>query len=79
MGLNRILFAHTGEHRLTYIGRLAALGFLGLAGAGWIVEHTQHDLYRVQFAAAFSVSVAMALIVFPIFDLRGVYKKLRAA
>lgn len=78
MGLNRKLFAHTGEHRLTYLRRLAALGFLGLAGAGWIVEHTQHDPYRVQFAAAFGVSAALALIVFPVFDLRSVYKKLRA-
>jgi hypothetical protein len=76
MGLNRKLFAHTGEHRLTYLRRLAALGFLGLAGAGWIVEHTQHDPYRVQFAAAFGVSAILASIAFFLFDMRAIVRKL---
>ncbi len=74
--LNRSLFAHTGEHRLTYLYRLAGLCLAGLAGAGFILAHTYRDLYRVQFAAGIGFSLMIAAVAYSLFDMRGVVQKL---
>ena len=76
IGLNQDLFAHTGEHRLTYVYRLAGLGLLGLCGAGWILAHTNHDTYGVQLGAGFGVSATLALMAFPLFNMRIILRKL---
>ncbi len=76
IGLNQDLFAHTGDHRLTYVYRLAALGAAGLVGAGWIVARTDHDTYRVQFAAALGISAILAIVAFQLFNMRTIVQKL---
>src|SRR5665213_3120793 len=58
IGLNKQLFAHTGQHRLTYVYRLVALCSVGLLIAGVILSHTYRDLYRWQFVAAIGMSAA---------------------
>ena len=74
--LNRRLFAHTGEQRLTYLYRLAALCLAGLAVAGLILGHTYRELYRVQCTAGFVVGLSLAAIAYFLFDMRGVVDKL---
>ncbi len=74
--LNQRLFAHTGEHRLTYLYRLAALSFVGLAAGGLVLMHTFRDLYRFQFAASVAVSAALAIVAFFLFDMRIIVSKL---
>ncbi|MHB8303517.1 MAG: lipopolysaccharide biosynthesis protein [Acidobacteriaceae bacterium] len=76
IGLNRELFAHTGEHRLTYVYRLAGLGLFGLFGAGWVLMHTYRTSYRSQFAAGFGVSAVVALAAYFLFDMRIVIQRL---
>jgi O-antigen/teichoic acid export membrane protein len=74
--LNQRLFAHTSEHRLTYVYRLAALSFVGLLGAGTVLAHTHTAAYGVQFASGVGVSVALGCIAFFLFDIREIVKKL---
>ncbi len=76
--LNQQLFAHTGEHRLTYVYRLLGLSVIGLGAAGFILGHTHHDAYRLQIAAGFGMSVTLALIAFFTFDMRIIIQKLSA-
>jgi O-antigen/teichoic acid export membrane protein len=76
VGLNQDLFAHTGEHRLTYVFRLAGLCLLGLIGSYIILTHSHLMPYRWQFAAAFGVSTAMALVSFFLFNMQEIIKKL---
>jgi Na+-driven multidrug efflux pump len=74
--LNQRLFGHTGEHRLTYVYRLAVFGFAGLLGAGTVLAHTHTAAYGVQFASGFGVSATLGLIAFFLFDIREIAKKL---
>ena len=78
IGLNRQLFAHTGEHRLTYVYRLFALCSIGWLMSGLILAHSYDDLYRWQFAAGFGVSLVLAVTAFFLFDMRIIVKKLFA-
>jgi O-antigen/teichoic acid export membrane protein len=74
--LNQELFAHTGEHRLKYVYRLAGLCLIGLIGADIILAHSHLMPYRLQFAAAFGVSATMALVSFFLFNMQEIVKKL---
>ncbi|MBA2681301.1 MAG: lipopolysaccharide biosynthesis protein [Ktedonobacteraceae bacterium] len=74
--LNQTMFAHTGNHRLTYVYRLTALSIVGLVGCGFILAHTSHDLYRIQFAAGAGISAATALAAFFLFDMHGIIQTL---
>ncbi len=76
--LNQMLFAHTGEHRLTYVYRLTLLSIVGLAGAGLILAHTYRELYKLQFAVGFGVSATLALAAFFLFNLKSIVTKLMA-
>lgn len=76
VGLNRKLFAHTGEHKLTYVYRLSILCVMGLCGAGWMLMHTYQSSYRLQFAAGFGVSVVLAFVAFFLFDMWAIVRKL---
>ncbi len=78
IGLNQELFAHTGEHRLTYVYRLMALCGAGLLISGVILSRTYQDLYRWQFASGFGVSAVLAVAAFFLFDMRAVVQKLYA-
>jgi O-antigen/teichoic acid export membrane protein len=74
--LNQRLFAHTGEHRLTYVYRLAGLGLIGLWGADVLLAHTHTLTYKIQFVAAFGISAMLAFVAFFLFDMRTIIKKL---
>ncbi len=74
--LNQRLFAHTGEHRLTYLYRLTGLGLAGLFTAGEVLAHTHTSAYVVQFAAAFGVAAVLAFAAFYLFSLRTVVKRI---
>lgn len=76
VGLNRSLFAHTGEHRLTYVYRLGILGVAELLVAGWLSLHTYHLAYWIQFIAGVGVSMSAALLAFFFFDMRSIAHKL---
>ena len=76
IGLNRDLFAHTGEHRMKYVYRLAFICLIGLAGADIVLTHTHLMPYHLQFAAGFAVSATMALISFFLFNMQEIVKKL---
>jgi O-antigen/teichoic acid export membrane protein len=76
--LNQQLFAHTGEHRLTYVYRLAVFGLAGLFGAGTVLAHTHTAMYRVQLAAGLGVSIMLGFVSFFLFDIREIVKKLSA-
>lgn len=76
IGLNRDLFAHTGEHRLTFVYRLGYLGLAGLAAAGWLVSRTHSDGYGLQIAVALGLSVTLAIVAVPLFDMQTVLRKL---
>lgn len=76
VGLNQELFAHTGEHHLRYVYRLAILSATGLLGAGMLLTHTYADSYRQQFAAAFGVSCVLAIAGFFLFDVKLIARKL---
>jgi O-antigen/teichoic acid export membrane protein len=76
VGLNQELFAHTGEHRLKYVYRLAALCLIGLAAGDIILTHTHLMPYRLQFAAGFGISATMALISFFLFNMQEIVRKL---
>ena len=67
IGLNQELFAHTGEHRLKYVYRLAFLCLIGLVASDMVLSHTHLMTYRLQFASAFGVSATMAFsVIFPL-------------
>ena len=74
--LNQRLFAHTGEHTLKYLYRLAGLGVLGLWGAGMVLARTHALAYGIQFAAGIAVSITLAFFAFFLFDMRIILKKL---
>jgi O-antigen/teichoic acid export membrane protein len=76
VGLNQELFAHTGEHRLKYVYRLAGLCLIGLAAGDIILTHTHLMPYRLQFAAGFGISATMALISFFLFNMQEIVRKL---
>ncbi len=76
IGLNRQLFAHTGEHRLTYVYRLAALSGVGLCSAGLILAHTYRSHASLQIATGFCVSATLAFVAFFLFDMRIIVTKL---
>ncbi len=76
VGLNQELFAHTGEHRLKYVFRLAGLCLIGLVAADMVLPHTHLMPYHLQFAAGFGISAAMALISFFLFNMQEIIKKL---
>lgn len=76
VGLNRQLFSHTGEHRLTYVYRLLGISLIGLACAGTVLAHTHSAPYRLQIMAAFAVSAVLAAIAFFLFDVRVIVQKL---
>ncbi|MEO6965562.1 MAG: hypothetical protein ABI076_06645 [Acidobacteriaceae bacterium] len=78
IGLNKKLFAHTGQHSLTYVYRLLALSSSGLLVAGVILSHTYQDLYRWQFVASVSMSAVLTVAAFFLFDMRIIVKKLWA-
>lgn len=78
IGLNQELFAHTGEHRLTYVYRLMALCGAGLLISGVILSRIYQDLYRWQFVAGFGVSAVLAVAAFFLFNMRAVVQKLYA-
>ncbi len=74
--LNQSLFEHTGEHRLTYVYRLAVLSVAGLFVAWTILGHTYRAPYNLQFTAGFAVSATVALLAFFLFDMRVIVQKL---
>ncbi len=76
--LNQKLFAHTGEHRLTYLYRLAALSIAGLCIGGMVLAHTCRAPYPVQFASGFALSAGLAAASFFLFDMRLIADKLLA-
>ncbi|MGH9615814.1 MAG: hypothetical protein ACRD28_03660, partial [Acidobacteriaceae bacterium] len=76
IGLNRKLFAHTGQHVLRYVYRLAGIGAIGLCGAGMVLARTHFLLYRMQFATGFGFSVAIAIVSFFLFNMQEIVKKL---
>ena len=78
IGLNRQLFAHTGEHRLTYVYRLAGLSVVGLCSAGLILAHTYRSHAPLQIAAGLGMSATIALIAFFLFDMQIIVQKLSA-
>jgi hypothetical protein len=78
VGLNQELFAHTGEHSLTYVYRLAALCLIGLAAWDIILTHSHLMPYRMQFLAGFGISATMALISFFLFNMQEIVRKLYA-
>lgn len=78
IGLNQRLFAHTGEHRLTYVYRLSALSVVGLCAAGVVLLRTYHAAYWVQFAASIAVSTVAGVSGFFLFDMRVIVGKLGA-
>ncbi len=73
--LNQELFAHTGEHRLTYVYRLAGLCLFGWVSSGILLRHTFTDPFWIQLTAGFAVSFAMGGMAFLIFDLRTIVQK----
>lgn len=78
IGLNRELFAHTGEHRLRYVYRLVLLCATGLVLCAGILPNTYREPYRWQAVAALGVSFAVAAAGFFLFDLLSVVQKLYA-
>jgi O-antigen/teichoic acid export membrane protein len=76
IGLNKKLFAHTGQHSLTYVYRLLALSSIGLVVAGVLLSHTYRNLYRWQFVASVSMSAGLTVAAFFLFDMRIIVKKL---
>jgi O-antigen/teichoic acid export membrane protein len=76
IGLNQELFAHTGEHSLKYVYRLAGLCLVGLAGGDMVLTHTHLMTYRLQFASAFGVGATIALVSFFLFNMQEIVKKL---
>ena len=76
VGLNQELFAHTGEHHLRYLYRLAVLSLVGLVGSGILLAHTYSGPYLQQFVAAFGISSALAIAGFFLFDVRLIARKL---
>jgi O-antigen/teichoic acid export membrane protein len=76
VGLNKELFAHTGEHRLGYVYRLAGLCLIGLVAGDIILTHSHLMPYRLQFVAAFGISATMALVSFFLFNMQEIVKKL---
>ncbi|HEX4019578.1 MAG TPA: hypothetical protein VHX63_00400 [Acidobacteriaceae bacterium] len=74
--LNQDLFAHTGEHTLSYVYRLAGLCLVGLAGAGMLLRHTSTDSYWMQCAAGVGTSAILAIVAFFLFDMRTIIQKL---
>ncbi len=76
IGLNQELFAHTGEHRLKYVYRLAFLCLIGLVASDMVLTHTHLMAYRFQFAAGFGVSATMALLSFFLFNMQEIVQKL---
>jgi O-antigen/teichoic acid export membrane protein len=76
VGLNQELFAHTGEHRLKYVYRLAGLCLIGLLVADIVLTHSHLMPYRLQFAAGFGLSATMALLSFFLFNMQEIVKKL---
>lgn len=76
IGLNQRLFAHTGEHRLKYVYRLAALSCVGLLGAGAALARTDALAYRAQFATSLAVSCAVGLAGYFLFDMGAILQKI---
>jgi O-antigen/teichoic acid export membrane protein len=76
--LNQALFAHTGEHKLTYMYRLTVLSIVGLIGSGMLLEHTYQSPYVTQFALGACVALTSACIAFFLFDMRSIVEKLLA-
>lgn len=76
IGLNQDLFAHTGEHSLKYVYRLATLCLVGLVTADLVLTHTHLMAYRLQFASAFGMGATMALVSFFLFNMQEIVKKL---
>jgi hypothetical protein len=74
--LNQRLFAHTGEHRLTYVYRLATICVVGLTLAGTILAHTWHEPYRFQFAAGFCFCGALAAAAYFLFSMKEIVQKI---
>jgi O-antigen/teichoic acid export membrane protein len=74
--LNQELFAHTGEHHLRYVYRLAALSAVGLVGAGTLLMHTYSGSYKLQFAVGLGTSAALSIAAFFLFDVRRIARKL---
>ncbi len=74
--LNQDLFAHTGEHTLKYVYRLAELSFIGILGAGMALAHTDASAYWIQFAAGIGVGAVMAVAAFFFFDMGSIAKNL---
>lgn len=74
--LNQALFAHTGEHRLTYLYRFFLFCLAALAASGVIVRHTFLYPYWQQLLAGLAVSAVLALLAFFVFDMRTIVEKL---
>jgi O-antigen/teichoic acid export membrane protein len=78
IGLNQELFAHTGEHSLKYVYRLAFICLVGLVASDVVLSHTHLMTYRLQFASAFGVSATLALLSFFLFNMQEIVRKLYA-
>jgi O-antigen/teichoic acid export membrane protein len=76
--LNQDFFAHTGEHTLKYVYRLAGLSVVGLIASGLLLRHTSTASYWTQFDAGIGVSFAVGGAAFFLFDMREILKKLLA-
>ena len=78
IGLNQELFAHTGEHKLTYVYRLGVLCLIGLLAAKVLLTRSHLMPYSLQFATGFGVSVVVALVSYFLFNMQEIVKKLYA-
>jgi O-antigen/teichoic acid export membrane protein len=75
IGLNQELFAHTGEHSLKYVYRLAGICLVGLVVGDMALTHTHLMPYWKQFAAAFGIGAIIAACSFFLFNMQEIVKK----
>lgn len=74
--LNRGLFQDSQSYNLRFIYRLAVISVVGIVGAGVVLAHTYTRAYWVQFASAFTASIALAFVSFFVFHMREIAKRL---
>jgi O-antigen/teichoic acid export membrane protein len=76
--LNMRLFAHTGNHELQYLFRLAGLSLAGFAGAGFLLWRGIGTTPVGQAATSLALMLALLALAYPLFQLRDVALKLRS-
>ncbi len=76
--LNQDLFAHTGEHTLKYVYRLAGISIVGLIVSGILLRQTFTTSYWMQLAVSVGISFAVGGVAFALFDMRPLARQLFA-